>query len=71
MSGASVGAGETLTVTAQVADNLIDAGYQIRIDSAVENHDENRAEVKVPLTHEGSGKETAGSGYVSNFRYDL
>jgi hypothetical protein len=33
---------------AQVADNLIDAGYQIRIDSAVGNHDENRAEVKVP-----------------------
>ena len=32
VTGASVGSGETLTVSTDLADNLIDAGYQIRID---------------------------------------
>lgn len=71
LSGASVGSGDTLTVSVDVADSLIDAGYQIRIDSAVEDKRSNRAEVKVPLTLDGAGKENPGSGYVSSFRYDL
>ncbi|WP_371228330.1 DUF2271 domain-containing protein [Pseudomonas sp. QE6] len=71
LSGASVGSGDTLTVSVEVADSLIDAGYQIRIDSAVEDKRSNRAEVTVPLTREGAGKVNPGSGYVSAFRYDL
>ncbi|RBJ64860.1 DUF2271 domain-containing protein, partial [Pseudomonas sp. MWU12-2534b] len=31
VTGASVGSGETLTVSADLADSLIDAGYEIRI----------------------------------------
>lgn len=71
LSGASVGSGDTLSVSVEVADSLLDAGYQIRIDSAVEDERSNRAEVKVPLTLDGAGKDTAGSGYVSTFHYDL
>ncbi|WP_152223576.1 DUF2271 domain-containing protein [Pseudomonas sp. SCB32] len=69
LSGASVGSGDTLKVSVEVADSLIDAGYQIRIDSAVEDKASNRAELKVPLTVQGAGKDSAGSGYVSAFRY--
>ncbi|MDR2880974.1 MAG: DUF2271 domain-containing protein, partial [Azoarcus sp.] len=36
ITGASVGSGRTLTVTVELADALIDTGYQIRVDSAVE-----------------------------------
>ena len=36
LSGASVGSGETLEVAVELEDALIDAGYEIRIDSAVE-----------------------------------
>ncbi|AGI24169.1 hypothetical protein H681_11495 [Pseudomonas sp. ATCC 13867] len=71
LSGASVGSGDTLEVSVEVADSLIDAGYQIRIDSAVEDKRSNRAEVQVPLTRDGAGKDNAGSGYVSAFRYQL
>ncbi|MFZ5959987.1 DUF2271 domain-containing protein [Pseudomonas knackmussii] len=71
LSGASVGGGDNLTVSAQIADNLIDAGYEIRIDSAVEDQQENGAEVKVPLTRAGAGKAVAGSGYVGSFSYKL
>ena len=54
-----------------VADALIDAGYQIRIDSAVEDGRDNPAEVVVPLTAAAAGKPTAGKGYVKTFRFDM
>ena len=37
VTGASVGSGRTLSVRANIADSLIDAGYQIRIDTSVED----------------------------------
>jgi hypothetical protein len=71
ISGASVGAGKTLRVSVELADNLIDAGYQIHIDTAAEKMKENPSEVVVPLTTAGAGKPTAGRGYVKSFRYTL
>lgn len=71
ISGASVGAGKTLRVTVDVADTLLDAGYQIHVDTAVEKMKENPSEVVVPLTKEGAGKPAAGRGYVRSFRYTL
>jgi len=71
VSGASVGSGRPLKVSVELADTLIDAGYQIRIDSAVENKREGRADVSVPLTSKGSGKPATGSTYVDSFTYDL
>jgi len=71
VSGASVGSGDTLNVSVELADTLIDAGYQIRIDSAVEDKRDARGDVSIPLTSQGSGKPAAGSTYVNTFTYDL
>lgn len=71
VSGASVGNGKSLKVTVELADALIDAGYEIRIDSAVEDQRENPAEVRAPLTKQGAGKPVTGRGYVKSFTYDL
>lgn len=71
VTGASVGSGRSLKVTADIADALIDAGYQIRIDSAVEDGRDNRADIIAQLTKQGAGKLVAGRGYISSFRYDL
>ena len=71
ITGASVGSGETLTVQVELADALLDAGYEIRVDSAVENKRDNRADIKVPLTTAGAGKSSSGSGYIETFSYDL
>ncbi len=71
ISGASVGAGKTLKVTVDVADALLDAGYDIHVDSAVEKMKENPSEVVVPLTAAGAGKAVSGRGYVKSFRYTL
>ena len=71
ITGASVGSGENLTVTVELADALLDAGYEIRIDSAVEDKRDNPAEIKVPLTTQGAGQDTNGSGYIESFSYKL
>lgn len=69
MTGASVLSGRAQKVTAEVPDAMIDAGYQIRIDSAVEDQKDLRAEVIVPLTTEGAGKPVTGQSYVKSFTY--
>lgn len=71
VSGASVGSGKSLKVTVELADTLIDAGYEIRIDSAVEDGRDNPAEARVPLTKAGAGKPVKGRGYINSFSYDM
>lgn len=71
VSGASVGSGRTLKVTVELADALIDAGYEIRVDAAVEDQRESPAEVRVPLTAKGKSKPVAGRGYIKSFTYDM
>ena len=71
VSGASVGSGRVLKVTVDLADALIDAGYEIRVDSAVEDGRDNPADVRTPLTTAGAGKPAAGRGYVKSFTYSL
>jgi hypothetical protein len=71
VSGASVGSGRTLTVKVELADALIDTGYEIRIDSAVEDGRDNAVDARAPLTAKGAGKPVAGRGYVKSFSYDM
>ena len=71
ITGASVGSGRSLTVTVDVADALIDAGYEVRIDTAVENMRENPGEIVVPLTTDGAGLAIHGRGYVESFTYQF
>ena len=71
VTGASVGAGRTLKVTAELADALIDAGYEIRIDAAVEDIRDSPGEVRVPLTTQNAGKPQAGKQYIQSLSYQL
>ncbi len=71
VTGASVGAGRTLKVTADLADALIDAGYEIRIDAAVEDMRESPSEIRVPLSAAGAGKPQTGRQYIQSFTYQL
>lgn len=71
LTGASITSGRTLKITLNLDDALIDSGHEIRIDTAVEDMRDNRADIAVPLTSDGAGKPVAGRGYVSSFRYDF
>ncbi|MCC7066966.1 MAG: DUF2271 domain-containing protein [Burkholderiales bacterium] len=71
ITGASVGAGRTLKVTAELADALLDAGYEIRVDAAVEDLRDSPADVRLPLTRANAGKAQPGKQYVQTLTYDL
>ena len=71
VTGASVGAGRTLKVTADLADALLDAGYEIRIDAAAEDMRDSPSEIRVPLSTAQAGKPQAGKQYIQSFSYQL
>jgi len=71
ITGASVGSGQALRVTVEIADALIDAGYQIRVDSAVEDGRDNPAEITVPLSSAANGRSVSGRGYIAAFKFDM
>jgi len=71
LTGASVTSGDSLTIKVNIDDALIDAGYLVRVDSAVEDQRENRVDAEVPLTTQGSGIPVAGRGYVKAFGYSF
>lgn len=69
VTSASVGEGRTLKVTANLADALFDAGYEIRIDAAVENMRDSPSEVRMPLATTDAGKPQAGRQYIQSSSY--
>ena len=71
VTGASVGQGKTLKVTADLADALIDAGYEIRVDAAVEDMRDSPAEIRVPLNAANAGKAQAGKQYIESLSFQL
>ncbi|MHA7599327.1 DUF2271 domain-containing protein [Alicycliphilus sp. T452] len=71
VTGASVGAGRTLKVTADLADALIDAGYEIRVDAAAEDMRDSPGEIRLPLTTQNAGKPQPGRQYIQSLTYQL
>ena len=71
VTGASVGAGRTLTITPDISAAMIDAGYVLHIDAAAEGIGESPNEIQVPLTTAGAGQPTAGTGFITKFQYGL
>ncbi len=57
ITGASVGSGGRLTVSVEIADNLIEAGYQVRVDTSIEDRGDHPRSAVLTL-----GQETSVSG---------
>ena len=68
ITGASAGAGDRVSLKFDLEDDWIDAGYLIRIESAVEGGGINPQDVVYELKTENSGGRAAGTGYVRNLR---
>lgn len=71
LTGASITSGGTLTVNAVIDDALIDTGYVIRVDTAVEDQREHRIDAELPLTRSGADKPVSGRGYINTISYSL
>jgi hypothetical protein len=69
LSGASVNSGASLRVKVMVDDQLIDNGYLIRVDTAVEDLGEYRIEVELPLTSVGAGVGKSGTHFIKSVSY--
>ncbi len=69
VTGASVGSGQTATVSVDMADALFDAGYTVHLDAAAQEMRESPNEVAVPLTTAGNGKTSLGHNYIADFSY--
>jgi hypothetical protein len=66
LTGASIGSGGTLKVTAEVADAMLDAGYKVQVDTAIEGGNEYAADAAAPLAAASAGKAAPGNGYVQS-----
>ncbi|SEN32425.1 Predicted protein [Gemmobacter aquatilis] len=71
ITGASVGSGRQLTITLDLADTLMDAGYVLHIDAAVEDMRDSPSEITVPLTTAGAGQAVPGRRYIADFSYSM
>jgi hypothetical protein len=68
ITGASIGSGKTLKVSVDLADALIDAGYQVHVDTAVEDGLDSPSDAVAPLSTQSSGAPVAGKGNVKSFK---
>jgi hypothetical protein len=71
ITGASVGAGRSLKITLDLADTLLDAGYELHIDAAAEDMRDSPSEIVVPLTSANVGQPLSGRRYIRSFRFDM
>lgn len=67
ITGASIGSGKTLRITADIADSMIDAGYQVHVDTAVEDGMDNPSDAVAPLSTGSAATPATGKGYVKSF----
>jgi hypothetical protein len=69
ISGASVGGGRTLTVSTTLNDALINAGYKVVVDTAVEGWGEYTGDASVPLNTGGGS--ASGQGFVNRLTVSM
>lgn len=68
LSGASVGSGRTFTVSAYVKDALLDAGYKITVDTAVEDNGEFRSDAAIQINSANPNVASKGKGFVKSIQ---
>lgn len=62
ISGASVGSGQTLTINVTLADSMVDAGYQLHVETAVEHGGQYPDDAVMPIS--SGTQQVSGTGYV-------
>lgn len=68
ITGASITQGDRKTITLNLDKNLLDQGYKIRFESAVEDQNYYTTDAEVPFSSESLKGKTEGSGYVRYIR---
>ena len=69
ITGASVGSGQTLTIHPYLTAAMIDAGYQVHVESAVEHGGEYPDDAVATITSQG--QTVSGNGYVRSLTVSM
>jgi hypothetical protein len=68
-TGASVGGGDRAMVNLDIDDALVNKGYKLRFESAVEDQKYHVADVEIPLTTQALAGKADGKGYIKYIRF--
>ena len=68
LTGASITQGDRKTIVLDLDNKLLDQGYKIRFESAVEDQYYYTTDAEVPFTTESLKEKVAGTGYVRYVR---
>ena len=71
ITGASITQGDRKNIVLDLDKNLLDQGYKIRFESAVEDQYYYTTDAQVPFTTEALKGKTEGTGYVRYVRLSL
>jgi len=63
-TGASVGSGRSFSTAFNIPSKMLNSGYKLKIESAVEGHWYYSRDVTIPLSSRYNGKYVRGHGYV-------
>lgn len=69
ITGASTKAGDRALIRVEIEDAYLDAGYSIRVETAVEDLENYALDVEQTLNSEEMGDKISGTGYVRFVRY--
>ena len=68
LTGASITQGDRKTIVLDLDNNLLNQGYKLRFESAVEDQYYYTTDAEVPFTTESLKEKVAGTGYVRYVR---
>lgn len=69
VTGASTAPGDRSVIRIELEDELLDAGYSVRVDTSVEDQNNYPTDVETTLSSDAQGDKIAGNGYVRYLRY--
>ena len=64
ITGATIAGGERSVFVVEIEDSMLDAGNQIRFETAVEDQEYHEKDLQFPLTTENVKNKVEGNGYI-------
>lgn len=71
ITGASTPSGARAVMKIEIDPKYIDAGYTLRVETSVDQQENNQQDAEVALTQGNQRVKTPGTGYVRYIRYKL
>ncbi|MCH2083821.1 MAG: DUF2271 domain-containing protein [Saprospiraceae bacterium] len=68
ITGATIGGGERSVFVIEIEDELLDAGNQLRFETAVEDQKYHTQDLQIPLTTNNTKGKFEGNGYIRYVR---